>query len=578
MPPLRLLSLFCILAALVFAAGCDGGGGEQQVTATSAASEANTVPGNDDSATSDEPTDDPSDRNIYSLPEVPFAERTTVSNEVITNPEAPVPSQCYTRTEGRHNPCYTCHQIYDRSTGEFRMNELDDGGLQGDYLFSEEGLTNQWKNLFVDRRQWLEQVSDETIQAYVNTENYSQLPGDLKARDWQGFIPDLQDYDKAAEAFDERGIARDGSHWVAFNYKPFPGTFWPTNGATDDVVVRLPGAFRELDGQYNETLYFLNLSLVELNIKQLDSIAIPPQDESLLQVDLDGDGTIGTATVMRKRETYLGDAAQSTVLPQQYPEGTEFMHSVRYVGSNSEGDIFVPARMKELRYMKKIRELAQHDIASRYARERKEKNEGKLPNFNYHGEQGMENGYGWMLQAYIEDYDGKLRPQTYEETFFCMGCHAAVGATIDQTFAFARKVPGEQGWGYIDLKGMPDVPSVSEPGGEILKYLERAGGGSEFRENTEMLSRWYQGDGTVDVEKVQASDVYTLLAPSHERALQLNKAYSHIVRHQSFIKGRDATWLPAENVFETIDESEPPLAPEFRYYDWDIRLDWRAVP
>src|SRR5690606_16257761 len=94
------------------------------------------------------------------LPEVAPQQRVIVTSERITNPEAPVPPQCYTRTDGRHNPCYTCHQMYDRSAdAEPRMNELDDGGLQGGYLFSEEGLTNHWSNLFVDRQDWLADIS-----------------------------------------------------------------------------------------------------------------------------------------------------------------------------------------------------------------------------------------------------------------------------------------------------------------------------------------------------------------------------------------------------------------------------------
>jgi hypothetical protein len=124
---------------------------------------------------------------------------------------------------------------------------------------------------------------------------------------------------------------------------------------------------------------------------------------------------------------------------------------------------------------------------------------------------------------------------------------------------------------------MPDVSNVSEPHGEIANYLARAGGGSEFRENTEMLARWYRADGSVDLDKVRAADVYTLITPSRERALALNKAYTHIVRHQSYIHGRDATWLPTINVFREVDENEPPLEKEFRFYHWDIRLDWRAA-
>lgn len=511
------------------------------------------------------------------LPEVSANQRAAVSNDRITNLEAPIPSQCYTKTESQHNPCYTCHQIYDRSKG-FRMNELDDGALQGTYIFSDEGLTNHWKNLFIDRSDWLEQVSDETIQAYVSTENYSDLAKDLTARNWKGFIPDLQDYQLAAKAFDEKGLAKDGSYWVAFNYKPFPGTFWPTNGSTDDVVIRLPKAFRELNGEFNSAVYFLNLSLIELNIKQLSVMDIPEIDENLLASDIDGDGQLSKTRQLQIQTQYFGDAKSIALVQQQYPEKTEFMHSVRYVGVSDTAEIIVPPRMKELRYMQKIRVLDPQDVRSRYARERKEKSQGELPNFNDHGELGMENGFGWMLQGFIEDYDGKLRPQSREETLFCMGCHAAIGATIDQTFALARKVTGNKGWGYINLKNMPDAPSVSEPGGEILRYLERAGGGSEFRENPEMFQRWFDEQGKVDHKKAATADVYQLITPSKERALALNKAYANIVRHQSFIFGRDASWMPAQNVFDSIDESVPPLAPEFRFYNWDIRLDWSSSP
>jgi hypothetical protein len=155
-----------------------------------------------------------------------------------------------------------------------------------------------------------------------------------------------------------------------------------------------------------------------------------------------------------------------------------------------------------------------------------------------------------------------------------MGCHAAVGSTIDQTFALARKVSGAEGWGYINIKGMVDAPNIGETRGEILNYLARAGGGSEFRENPEMLARWFQQNGMVDEEKVSAADVYELITPSAERALQLNKAYTHIVRNQSYIYGRDATWVPVNNVFKSVDETTPILHNEHRYYGWDIRLDW----
>ncbi len=82
---------------------------------------------------------------------------------------------------------------------------------------------------------------------------------------------------------------------------------------------------------------------------------------------------------------------------------------------------------------------------------------------------------------------------------FCMGCHGSIGATIDKTFSFPRKVDGAAGWGYIDLKGMQDAPNMGETKGEIATYFERVGGGGEFRSNQEMWERWFNEDGTVDI-------------------------------------------------------------------------------
>jgi hypothetical protein len=510
------------------------------------------------------------------LPPVPPDQRVVVTNTVLSNQEAPIPPQCYTRTEGQHNPCYTCHQAYDRGTeNPSRANQIDDGGLQGAYLFSDEGMSNHWQNLFTDRSEWLSKISDEQIIEYINQDNYSSLPDALEKIGWQGFVPDLKLYADANTAFLDNGIARDGSGWVAFNYKPFPGTFWPTNGSTDDVLIRLPKAFREIGQVEDTSVYLINLSILEAAIKQLDQIDIPPSNEITLQVDLDGDGKLKKNTsLLHKRDHYIGDASNIAVSSQQYPKGTEFMHSVRYVGATDDGEIYIPRRMKELRYMKKIMELAPYAIASQYSRERKEKRLDQLPSFIDHADQGMENGYGWLIQGFIEDYDGNLRPQSHEETFACMGCHSAIGVTIDQTFSFARKVTGENGWKYIDLKGMTDAPNINEPGGEIRNYLQRAGGGSEFRENDEMLARWYKEDGSVDDAKVSQADVYELITPSRDRALSLNKAYTQIVRQQSYIYGRDANWQSGKNIFKDVDDSTPPLMIEKRFFQWDIRLDW----
>lgn len=520
------------------------------------------------------------------LPEVPAQERVLVSGNILKNQEAPIPPQCYTKTEGSHNPCYVCHQLYSDRNEHYRMNRLDDGGIQGGYLFSDIGITNHWTNLFVDRQSWVDNISDEQILTYINQDNYSTLSEKLNRSGWKGFIPDLADYERAGEAFNADGTAKDGSHWVAFNYKPMPSTFWPTNGSTDDVVIRLPPKFRSLNGTPNLPIYKLNLAILEMSMKGLQTIAVPDINELALQTDLNQDGTLSESlSEISARTFYVGDASEILVQPQQFPQGTELMHSVRYVGVTNNGEIVVPKRMKELRYMEKVKVLSDSELTTRYDRERKEKLQEELPYYVDHGDRGFSNGMGWLVQGFIEDYDGELRPQTYEEKMACMGCHSAIGTTIDNTFAFARKVTGPAGWGYIDLRNMKDAPSISERPladspdekytGEIFQYLQTSGGGNEFRDNPEMLEKWFHPTGQINDQAVKNADVYELITPTKARALQLNKAYTHIVRHQSFIHGRDATIKPPHNVFETIDESVPPLQPESRLMGWDIRLNWQ---
>ncbi|GAB4359744.1 MAG: hypothetical protein Kow0026_21580 [Oricola sp.] len=493
----------------------------------------------------------------------------------IYNPEAPVPPQCYTAIKGTHNPCYVCHQSNDDPT---RTNFMQDGELQEAYNFSDAGLTNHYRNLFVDRSAAVAAVSDDDILAYIGEDNYSALAGYLRDREFGGWIPDLAGYEKGAAAFDEYGLARDGSSWVAFNYKPQPSTFWPTNGSTDDVLIRLPDRFRRLaDGTVSRDVYFANLALLEIAFQDYESVSLPPVDETAIGADIDGDGMLSVARTMRRRASYLGAAGDEPVIRMTYPQGTEFLHSVRYVGVSRDGEISVPPRMKELRYMRKSRRLSLAALKSRYGNELQEKIDENLPRYVSLGDRGMDNGFGWTLLGFIEDADGTLRPQTREEQFFCRGCHTTTGANIDQTWAFPRKVRGAHGWGYIDYREIPDAPNVGGRDGEIATYFRRAGGGDEFRSNAEMLERWFNGDGTVNEEALRGKTVYDLITPSRERALALNKAYREIVREQSFIFGRDATITPPENVHAHIDSATAPTLPPDKRYKHDIRLDWEAV-
>ncbi len=508
--------------------------------------------------------------NDVLLPPVPD---TYVFN-TLSNPEAVVPPQCYTRTEARTNVCYVCHQ--DHISG--RENKMNDRDLQEAYSFSDVGMTNHWKNLFEDRSARVEAISDEEIQDYINKDNYSELAGRLKENGFKGYIPDLKNLHLGAEAFDEEGFAKDGSHWVAFNYKPFPSTFWPTNGSTDDVMIRLAAPFRtDKKENYSPDIYKANLAILEAAIKGVSHISSLPIDETKVGRDLDGDGVMKIAHQVVNQNSWVGDAEGEFFDTHLYPAGTEFLHTVRYVGVGKDGKIGVSTRMKEVRYMWKVKPYVKSMYGRKYQLEANEKEAGNLPGYVSIGQHGLDNGNGWAISGFIEDRKGSLRFLTHEENFSCMGCHNSVGSTIDKTFSFPRKLDGAKGWGYIDLKGMVDAPSKGEQVGEIELYLSRAEGGSEFRNNDEMFDRWFKPDGKVDLEKIaKAKDVYDLITPSPERAKALNKAYLTIVQDQDYIFGKDPTIVPPKNVYDKIDNKSSPTLPLDRIYDYNIVLDWSA--
>ncbi|MGH8533096.1 MAG: hypothetical protein ACREV1_10335 [Gammaproteobacteria bacterium] len=533
----------------------------------------------------------PSAASPHDAPETPYyrriIERLRTNDSVIPsaprvhpltatyNREAIVPPMCYTRTEGKFNPCYVCHQDHIRG----RENTMNDGDLQKAFSFSDLGMTNHWTNLFEDRTARVTEISDAEIIAWINQDNYSELAGRLREGGFKGWVPDLEGLQEGATAFHPDGIAKDGSHWIAFNYKPFPSTFWLTNGSTDDVMIRLPEPYRtNRKGNYSRDAYLANLSIVELNIKGLDSLSLPNIDERKVGDDLDGDGRLGVATMLTKRTKYVGGAHEYVFFPGVYPMETEFLHTVRYLGVGDGGGIVNSRRMKEVRYLKKWQAVNHPTLAEYYREEGYNKDMGLLPAYTNLRHYGLDNGMGWSVQGFIENRSGRLRVNTYEENLFCMGCHTSIGATIDKTFSFPRKVDGADGWGYINIIGMPDAPNMGESKGEFLTYFERVGGGDEFRSNPEMRARWFNVSGVVDAEKVSsAKDVYDLLAPSLERALALNKAYRVIVEDQDFIFGRDATVQPPRNVYDEVDNETSPTLPQSAIYKWDIRLDWKQA-
>lgn len=494
----------------------------------------------------------------------------------VENLEASVPPQCYTKTDGVSNPCWTCH------TQSHGMNAMSDAHLQRAYAFSDFALKNHWSNLF-EPAVAPGQETEAALLGYVRQDNYAALREALRSRsDFPGYKPDL-DFDAG---FDELGFARDGSGWRSLRYKPFPATFWPMNGSTDDVFVRLPKQFREDDkGEASAETYRANLSLLEASLASdpaLESAAldhpIEPLSETVVGYDLNGDGRIaGEAKKLHALPTTFFGAAKAIKLRRGlFPRGTEFLHSVRYLDPDAPS--FMARRMKELRYMKKTRELDAWAVMRAYEEEHDKRDRGALPVFPGDALVGLKNEFGWQLQGFIEDAEGRLRLQSDEEHRYCMGCHSGLGVTVDQTFAFVRKLPGAGGWAVQDLRGIPDAPQLGHSKGEIATYLERVGGGDEFRANAEVLQRLFPSGhlAATEVDSKRA-DITALVLPSRARALQLNQAYRALVRSQRFDLGRDALLGRVRNVHSEIVNGSTELGTTGRVFDdGELRLSWDA--
>jgi hypothetical protein len=219
--------------------------------------------------------------------------------------------------------------------------------------------------------------------------------------------------------------------------------------------------------------------------------------------------------------------------------------------------------MKELRYARKTHQLKYHELRNAADREFKENHDfpDRLRQIRGDMEKGVDNGLGWTYAAFIEDQKGDLRPQTYEELVFCVGCHGGLGATRDTIFSFHRKFDHQayaRGWYHWSQKGLKGVPERIRSDGayEYSYYLEHNGAGDEFRANHEVWDRFYDDEGGLRPKMISAlhDDISTLLFASRGRALQLNKAYRVIVMEQSFAQGRDATIKPVANVHREVDE------------------------
>jgi hypothetical protein len=513
----------------------------------------------------------------------------------VKNKLANIPPQCFTRTRDddgtMQNPCYVCHA--DAAEPNFQSQPENQLAYAFPSLQRSGKVTNEWRNLFIDRAAAIAAIADDDALRHVRQDNYRDARGriDLAARlarvprnwdidgdgRWGGYVPDAA-FDFDAAGFDRTADGR-ATGWRAFAYFPFPGAFMPTNGAFDDVLIRLPAPFRErADGTPDQRIYGINLAIVESLVRRAD-IAIDATDEMALGVDLDRDGRLATATrvvhdwapLQKRFMSYVGraraeqEAGRVHAADGLFPEGTEFLHSVRYLDVAADGSVVPAPRMKELRYSRKQRWVTYSSLRQQAMHESKEATLSPDEPEQYLGnpERGMQSRLGWVYQGFIEDRKGRLRPQTQEESRFCIGCHGGLSATDDGIFSFSRKLDrgaacGWYHWGERPFHGLPD-PLRADGKPEFATYLLNNMAGDEYRANDELRARFFdaQDRPRPAAFATLGSDLSILMLPSRERALALDKAYLAIVREQSFVQGRDAVLHPTENVWREIGQDAP---------------------
>jgi hypothetical protein len=503
-----------------------------------------------------------------------------MTDRPLLNRFAYIPPQCYTQTRTESgqvaNPCFVCH-VNSRPP-----NYVDDIELQQVMKLPPGAASNPWLNLFSPALERAAAVSDAELLAYVRHSNYFAADGGIALAErlaalpeawdgdgdaqWGGFVPDAW-FHFDAHGFDQRPDGNP-SGWRAFAYYPLPGAFFPSNGSVGDALIRLDPALREdAEGHFSARIYALNLAIVEALIVRRD-VPIEAENEALWGVDLDLDGKLAVAhrvafdaRASGSRMHYVGRAyalessGKFPIAAGLFPLGTEFLHTLRYLDVSAAGQVVMAARMKELRYAKKVRWFSDADLKAHVAAEIVDLDESASGALNvlWQFDRGVYNGQGWLLQAFIESNDGALRPQTYEESAFCIGCHGGIGATTDSIFSFARKLPAPAGgyfhWTQRDLHGLPE-PRRADGAFEYSFYLQQNRAGDEFRDNREIQQRFFDAAGALRPERARAlhTDIAALLLPSPERALALDRAYRAVVLEQSFSRGRDATLAPSVHV------------------------------
>lgn len=520
----------------------------------------------------------------------------------LANRAAYIPPQCYAQTRDTsdaqaHQGCFVCHQ-------ESRPpNYVNDAGAQSKWSMPGYATHNRWLNLRSPPPPAT--LDDAALLSWIRTSNYEgaergltlaqELASPPPAWDangdgaWNGYVPDC--FFHIDDSGFDTGVDGSKTGWRAYAWMPTPGMFLPTNGSLGDALIRLPPPYRkDAQGRESEAIYRINLAIVEAYVTRV-SVPIAATDERSLGSDLDGDGALGLARRIGfvwppktgRTFHYVGQAAELD--PKRdgwpaaglFPRGTEFLHSVRYLDVVDDR-VRMAARMKELRYMRKARWLDYgqlEQIAQAETRE-KFKSPDKLKRVLVEGERGATTGIGWVMQGFIESADGRLRPQTLEETAACVGCHGGLGATTDATFSFARKLGAgsfRDGWFHPNQHDWADVPERkrADGRGEYTHYLLSVGGADDFRSNAEVRRKFFDDDGKLKPAPARQlqRDVSSLLMPSPARALALNRAYLGLVRVQRFDAGRDVSVGAPPQLHARVSQDAPtgvsvPLLPAWK--------------
>ncbi|MFH1566836.1 MAG: FlgD immunoglobulin-like domain containing protein [Gemmatimonadota bacterium] len=399
-----------------------------------------------------------------------------------------IPPECWLdQRDNAINSCKYCHTAGQPGASN------DDIDRQGTFSAQVNEFLNALEPERLDALVPPESIPAD-LSGYLDLDNYhlalQERGGTVEAGTGQGeykFFPDLDPEQTGADGFANNG-------WRAFKWKPFE-LAWPRyNGRIQRNWIRLPEKFqRNAAGALDRGVYRQNLDRLVAVVR----------------------GEVASGT-------YLGQAADETVVPYRFPAGTEVLHYLYYLDPSRPG--MKAVRIKEVRWnIKTVPEAENQEYFGYVSAQEKRRSltwrEGGPDQAAPFGLTYNEDG--WDLIGFIEDRDGRLRPQTQQEMTQCLGCHGRrVGVPIDSHWqSLQRKLPGEAGWALQDYAGIYDYYNARLGRGEMGEIFENYEGSA--------LELPGNPDGTIR------------FLPTPAEADALTRRYYQIVQTQSFALGRD---------------------------------------